>query len=684
MANFESGGLKRIVFGVLLLVLLAVAAVSFLLQGLTRGGDSGAVARHVANAQSVASRAQMAMSGDSKVFDELARRQRVLPKKEALLAALPEDKASEFGRSWGQFTTALDNVVDGRDAVIAGHDAAAVLRQKAAGVLSRIDEFEVALGNAERVRAKPYIDGLVSEVRSVVRDGEALAGGVGDVAQGAERMQTAEQRVSEILRGFSGEETGSGVPPVNSGTTELAALQSTYIDFAGSLRGAIEASNGAQIVRGDAAQLLSSSQGLFGVIQNGAADTGGGGLGRFVPYLALLLAALSGVALMRTGGGTSRASDRTQLLQATEQNDANEKAILRLLDEMSSLADGDLTVEATVSEDITGAIADSINYAIEALRDLVSTIDGAATEVERLAQQTDASANHLAKSSENQSKQVFAATESIANMAGSIEEVSGNAERSSDVARHSVEVATKGAEAVRRTIDGMNTIRETIQDTSKRIKRLGESSQEIGNIVELINDIAEQTNILALNASIQASMAGEAGRGFAVVADEVQRFSARCTNAPKQIEVVVKKIKSDTNEAVVSMERSTTDVVSGAMLAENAGESLDEIEKVSNQIASLVQNISGSARQQATAAADITRNMGVLQEISAQTAENTGAASRSIGQLAEMSSQLRRSVDGFTLPREGDAPKPVVDEALIEEVADLPPQETLLANASSK
>ncbi|NLG76370.1 MAG: methyl-accepting chemotaxis protein, partial [Xanthomonadaceae bacterium] len=232
----------------------------------------------------------------------------------------------------------------------------------------------------------------------------------------------------------------------------------------------------------------------------------------------------------------------------------------------------------------------------------------------------------------------------------SVEEVSGNAERCADVARHAVEVAHKGGEAVRRTIAGMNTIRETIQDTSKRIKRLGESSQEIGNIVELINDIAEQTNILALNASIQASMAGESGRGFAVVADEVQRLAERAANATKQIEVLVRTIQADTNEAVVSMERSTTDVVGGALLAENAGAALEEIEQVSNQIASLVQNISASARQQASAAQNIARNMQVLREISAQTAENSAATSNSVGKLAELSAQLRKSVAGFRLP----------------------------------
>ncbi len=391
--------------------------------------------------------------------------------------------------------------------------------------------------------------------------------------------------------------------------------------------------------------LLAATVGLhWQALPPGSSLYSGAGLPVGLGGVALLLAAVLLVSLWRGEQA------RTRAIEHSRQNERNQQAILRLLDELGSLADGDLTVQASVTEDITGAIADSINYAIEALRDLVATINQTAIKLDAATRQTQATASHMAEASDTQLKQASDATESIARMAASIEAVSGDSERAADVARHSVDVAHKGGAAVRRTIDGMNAIRETIQDTSKRIKRLGESSQEIGNIVELINDIAEQTNILALNASIQASMAGEAGRGFAVVADEVQRLSERAANATRQIEVLVKTIQSDTNEAVSSMERSTTDVVGGALLAENAGAALDEIESVSNQIAMLVQNISRTARDQATSAGDITRNMNVLREVSEQAAEATGATSASIGKLAELATQLRSSVAGFRLP----------------------------------
>jgi twitching motility protein PilJ len=458
--------------------------------------------------------------------------------------------------------------------------------------------------------------------------------------------------LTDVTSALSGEETELDIGALNPANRE-AALQpvvSALSEIEMRVESAVAAAAGLSDPAADLAALSISANSLFDAV----VAAGGAGSEGFLmkPLLPLVLVALALLLVLVLAVMHSRTAvfERASKEQ-TEQNERNQQAILRLLDELGSLADGDLTVEATVTEDITGAIADSINYAIEKLRELVATINETAIMVDSAAKQTESTAGHMARAAENQSREIRAATESIESMAASIEEVSGNAERSSDVARHSVDVAHKGGEAVRRTIDGMNAIRETIQDTSKRIKRLGESSQEIGNIVELINDIAEQTNILALNASIQASMAGEAGRGFAVVADEVQRLAERSTNATKQIEVLVRTIQSDTNEAVVSMERSTTDVVGGALLAENAGAALDEIEQVSNQIASLVQNISGSARQQAGSAADVTRRTTKLKEISDQTGKATTATAAAVAKLSVLASQLRQTVAGFTLPR---------------------------------
>ncbi len=332
------------------------------------------------------------------------------------------------------------------------------------------------------------------------------------------------------------------------------------------------------------------------------------------------------------------------------QNENNQKAILQLLDEMGDLADGDLTVTASVTEDITGAIADSINYAIEALRELVTTINQTSEQVSGATQESRATAMHLAEASEHQAEQITLANDSIKEMTSAIDQMSNDATESAEVARRSVEIAGTGAETVRNTITGMDDIREQIQETSKRIKRLGESSQEIGDIVELIDDIADQTNILALNAAMQAAMAGEAGRGFAVVADEVQRLAERSINATKQIEALVKTIQADTNEAVTSMEASTSGVVKGAKLAEDAGEALKEIESVSEYIADLTGKIASSAQKQSDEAANIKDTMSVIQEITNQTSEGTHQTANSIGQLADLSDQLQKSVAGFRLP----------------------------------
>ncbi len=363
---------------------------------------------------------------------------------------------------------------------------------------------------------------------------------------------------------------------------------------------------------------------------------------------ALLYGERARQARLRESAG--REQERLRAEQGEMENQRNQSAILRLLDELGDLADGDLTVQATVTEDFTGAIADSINYSIDQLRALVSTINQTAVQVSAAAQETQATAMHLAEASEHQAQEIAGASAAVNEMAVSIDQVSANAAESAVVAERSVAIAHKGSETVQRTIEGMDTIREQIQETAKRIKRLGESSQEIGDIVSLINDIADQTNILALNAAIQASMAGDAGRGFAVVADEVQRLAERSAAATKQIEQLVKTIQTDTNEAVISMEQTTSEVVRGARLAQDAGVALEEIENVSRNLADLIQNISNAARQQAASAGHISNTMNVIQEITSQTTAGTIATARSIGNLAEMANELRQSVTGFKLP----------------------------------
>ncbi len=363
-----------------------------------------------------------------------------------------------------------------------------------------------------------------------------------------------------------------------------------------------------------------------------------------------LMFAVVGILLVAFIGMVMIRGTRKQLEEQASQNERNQAAILQLLDELADLAEGDLTVHASVTENFTGAIADSINFAIDQLRGLVSNINGLSHQVAKAVDGTQDTASKLALAAESQAKEIGAASKAINEMAVSIDQVSSNAAESAAVAERAVEIANNGAEVVQDTIIGMDTIRGQIQETSKRIKRLGESSQEIGDIVSLINDIADQTNILSLNAAIQASMAGDAGRGFAVVADEVQRLAERSSAATKQIAALVKTIQTDTNEAVISMEQTTSEVVGGAKRAQDAGVALEEIEGVSTSLAELIQNISNAARQQAVSAGHVSNTMNVIQEITGQTANSSEITAKNISELASMATQMRNSVEGFKLP----------------------------------
>ncbi len=339
-------------------------------------------------------------------------------------------------------------------------------------------------------------------------------------------------------------------------------------------------------------------------------------------------------------------ADRQRRQAEAEQN-ATQQAILRLMNEMGDLADGDLTVRATVTEDITGAIADSVNYTIEELSVLVRRLNDAAGRVSAAAESAQTTSTELIDAAGRQSREIQDAGSQIQEMARSMTDVSGNALQSAQVARRSLEAARKGQDAVQNTIKGMNEIREQIQETSKRIKRLGESSQEIGEIVELISDITEQTNVLALNAAIQAASAGEAGRGFTVVAEEVQRLAERSAEATKQIAAIVKTIQTDTQDAVAAMENSTRGVVDGARASDAAGQALTEIGDVSVEVASLIEQISADTQKQATVATKVAGTMQEILKLNEQTTRGTQQTAVSIGQLADLAVELKGSVSGF-------------------------------------
>ncbi len=394
--------------------------------------------------------------------------------------------------------------------------------------------------------------------------------------------------------------------------------------------------------------------------QDAVKSAGGGGFGR------TLLMLLGGLSLLAGGAGfvkllTSSQSQRAlaaeaQRLnaerleqQAKRVNDANQAAILRLMNELQTVAEGDLTQQATVTEDITGAIADSVNYTVEELRTLVAQVQGTVGRVTETTQQVDETSTELLAASTEQLREIRETGESVLQMADRINDVSSQAQQTAEVAQKSLETAQRGRVAVQNTIDGMNTMRDQIQETSKRIKRLGESSQEIGEITELISDITEQTNVLALNAAIQAASAGEAGRGFSVVAEEVQRLAERSGDATRQIAALVKTIQTDTGDAVAAMERSTQGVVESTRLSDAAGSALGDIDRVSRQLSDLIVRISKQALDEAKQANVVAANIQHIFAVTEQTGDGTRSTAQIVRELSRTAEELKQSVARFKI-----------------------------------
>ena len=469
----------------------------------------------------------------------------------------------------------------------------------------------------------------------------------------------------EIAQGLTDGNTDLRLPATRDPQTKerLVALMKQYEEtrtqagaILGNLQGLVAAREAQASIIADSEPLR---KGLEVVQERLGGATGFSGLSLFLLVLSALVMLLGGFGLLRlyVRDQTERAESAEAQRQNAEReqqeskrvNDANQAAILRLMNELQAVAEGDLTQQATVTEDITGAIADSVNYTVEELRTLVSQVQGTVGRVTDTTQQVEATSTELLAASSEQLREIRDTGESVLQMAGRINDVSGQAQETASVARQSLVAAESGLRAVQNTIGGMNSIRDQIQETSKRIKRLGESSQEIGEITELISDITEQTNVLALNAAIQAASAGEAGRGFSVVAEEVQRLAERSGDATRQIAALVKTIQTDTQDAVGAMERSTQGVVEGARLSDAAGTALGEIDRVSRQLSDLIERISNQALSEAQSANVVAANIQHIFAVTEQTGEGTRSTAQMVRELSRTAEELKQSVARFKI-----------------------------------
>ena len=669
LRRFKSSGHSRKIF-TLSIALLVCATLFFIASTFIFLRDADRDAKYLEMASDmrvllhqISTSSRAATAGDASAFstlkkatDRFDRSYRVLQTGDSQLPGvgmMMKAELEELGGIWRSVKNNAETIVNNRDRILFLHDVAKTLNESIPELQREYNRVvEVLLDRNASNEQIVYAQKQLLLAERIARNVDKMLSGGEATSQAADQFNLDASIFGGVLTGMLEGDKQLGLERIKDAKARVSLERiNTLFEFvSGSVDDIFEASpdllsakNAADGILNNSPKILDRTNSVVeGIGSLSQRRTVGADTAFFSGALILIILAVIGMQLYRT--------TVVRLAEEKNANERNQIAIERLLNEIGNLADGDLTAEATVSEDFTGAIADSINYTIEQLRDIISSINDTTVKVDSAAKETQTKALTLAEASESQASEIASASGAVKEMAGTMDKMSVDASESATVAKSSVQIAKSGANVVQNTIHGMDTIREQIQDTSKRVKRLGESSQEIGDIVSLINDIADQTNILALNASIQASMAGEAGRGFAVVADEVQRLAERSSAATRQIEALVKTIQSDTNEAAASMEQTTAEVVNGAGLAHDAGVALEEIEKVSLNLSELIESISSSARTQADTAGNISLTMNTVKDITSQTAAGTTDAADKVGNLSLMTKELRGSVAGFKLP----------------------------------
>ncbi len=639
-----SAGSKLKLYGIaagVFFVLTAIAAYTSNREENNNVRYVGQSSRLLMLTQRLAKDAQQALSGNSAAFDALAESKASLSN---ILTGLDQGDGT-LPATTGGARTALDafmksanktlkdvqTLQEGRTGLVKLGETVATIDRVSTELRGLTHTMTETLGGAQKEQAAR----LALSSERVGKDASRLLGA--DV--------TVEQATQLAVDTNTAVESLAALPASDMNVVRTQKLFESYRSSVETLvsqvLNLVAAKSAAKAIVDDSDALLASAQRLVDVYQSSTTSR----LITMAPLLLGLCLLISLLLLFKTYADDTR----QRAVEAARINSRNQNAILRLMNELGDLADGDLTVRATVTEDVTGAIADSLNYTTEEFRKLVTRITAAAEQMGRATKDAEDISKGLLEATQKQAKEIQGAGEAVELMTRSIKEVDSSAARSAEVARRTLLVTEQGAQAVRNTISGMDGIREQIQDTSKRIKRLGESSQEIGEIVDLISDITEQTNVLALNAAIQAASAGDAGRGFSVVAEEVQRLAERSAEATKQIGALVKTIQGDTHDAVAAMEKSTLGVVEGAKLSDVAGQSLREIEEVSNELATLINSISVSTQVQTDMANEVASVMQDILQITVQTTEGTRLTANSIAQLTGLTADLRGSVAGFKL-----------------------------------